>query len=83
MREINLIVRLRERVREGQSEVAPIPAISFAFEGVPVVADVVADAVPGELLGAVAAHLREAKYAHTLIVERVWLRQVQDIKLDG
>ena len=66
--EVDLVVSLSEGVCEGQSVVATIPPIAFAFECVPMVADIMTDSVPGELFRAVAAHLGEAKHAHSLIV---------------
>ena len=68
MREVDLIVLLGESVRKGQCVIASIPTISFALERVPMIADVVADTVPRELLWPVSTHLREAKDSHTLII---------------
>ena len=68
MREVDLIVVLSESVRKGQCVIASIPTIPFALECVPMIANVVTDTVPRELLWPVSTHLREAEDSHALII---------------
>ena len=70
-------------MRESQRVVRSTKSITFALEAIPVIADVVANAVPGKLLWPVSRHLRETQHAHTFIIEGVRLSQVQDVELYG
>ena len=83
MGEVDLVVGLGEGVRPRQRVVAAVEAVTLALEAVLVVADVTADAVPAQLLGAVARHLRERQHAHPFVVKRIRLRQVKDVEFDG
>ena len=47
MSKVDLVIGFSERVRESQGIVASAPAISFSLESIGVVADVVANSMPG------------------------------------
>ena len=82
MSKVDLVIGFSERVRESQGIVAPAPAISFPLESIGVVADVVANSMPGQLLRSIPTQLGEAQDSHTLVIERIGLGQVQDIELN-
>ena len=59
MSEVNLIVCCRESMRECQCVIGATESIAFSLETIPVVADVMADTVPGKLFRPVFRGLRE------------------------
>ena len=69
-------------MRESQRVIAATKPIAFTLEAILVVADVLADAMPGELFWPISCRLREAEHAHAIVVEGVWLGEVQDVELD-
>lgn len=69
-------------MRESQRVVTTRKPIALALEAVLMIANIAADAVPTELLWPISRVLGEAEYAHSLVVERVWLGQVQDVEFD-
>lgn len=68
MSEVDGVIVLCEGVRECQGKVASIKAVTFTLESVRVVANVVTDAMPRQLFGAVTAQLREGKDSHSLVI---------------
>jgi len=66
--EVHLIICLRKSMCESQSVIASIPTITFSFESVTVVADIVANTMPWKLFRTVATNLGETKNSHTLII---------------
>ena len=81
MREIDRIICLLKSVRESQSVIASAETVTLTFETVLMVANVLADTMPGELFGAVSGYLGEAEHAHAVVVERVGLGKVKDVEL--
>ena len=79
---VDCIIRLSECMGECQRVVASVEPVAFPFEAILVVSDVSADSMPAEFLGAISWELRETQYAHTVVVEGVRLRQVQNVKLN-
>ena len=79
MREIDRIICLLKSVRESQSVIASAETVTLTFETVLMVANVLADTMPGELFGAVSGYLGEAEHAHAVVVERVGLGKVKDV----
>ena len=79
---VDCIIGLSECMSECQRVVASIKSVAFPFEAVLVVSDVSADSMPAEFPRAISWELREAQYTHTVVVEGVRLRQVQNVKLN-
>ena len=69
-----------QRVHEGQREEAPLElGVAVLLERVLVVVDVLADAVPADALD-VLDLVGVAEHLHAIVVERVRLRQVDDVE---
>lgn len=83
MSEVDHVVVARERHCEGQCVVAATPTVPFSLERVLIVADVVAHAVPTQLLRSIARVLREAQHSHAFVVKRIRLGQVEDVELNS
>ena len=81
MRKVYLVVVRAERVRKRECIITTGKPIPFSFKAILIIANLVANSMPTEFFGSIAQVLGETKNSHPFIVQRVWLGQVQDVKL--
>lgn len=82
MREELVVIVVGERVREGQREEVPNKfGISIFLECILIVVNLLAAPVPAHPF-VLLEFVREAQYLHSVVVERVWFGEIDNIEFD-
>ena len=83
MGKVDLVICMLECMCEGQRVIAAIEARIFTFKRILIVVNIFSNSMPAKILASLSWANRIAQDPHSVIVQRVWLRQVENIEFDS